>query len=174
MYSDSSNNLVPFAVRYSRLSTARLDGSGARNVGIGEFECVFWWHKPLDVQEPVRMYFRSLPSTVNRRTTFRWVEQNSEITAYYVICKVGKSLKEYTTGLFYEGVLLALPIMLTLCALLPFPLGLIFLLRFLRTIPVTEEPSSARRGLIAVRIVLSFLYGLTSYIAGWLRCTLSF
>ena len=40
VYSDSSNrNLVPFAVRYSRLSTARLDGSGARNVGIGEFEC---------------------------------------------------------------------------------------------------------------------------------------
>jgi len=40
--------------------------------------------------------------------------QASEITAYYVICKVGKSLKEYTTGLFYEdgcGVL-ALPIII--------------------------------------------------------------
>ena len=107
----------------------------------------------------------------------------------YVICKVGKSLKEYTTGLFYEdgcGVLLALPIiilialsfMLTLCALPPSTLGVIFLLKMLRTIPVTEEPSSARRGLIAARIALSFhkiLYGLTSYIAsvsegwGWLR-----
>ena len=169
---------------YQRLALTEVELITLALASLNAITYAFWWHKPLWVQEPMRMYFKVQPPTEEQRSDVS--SEASEITAYYVISKVGKSLKEYTIGLFDDdccGVLFALPIiipialffMLCLCALLPFPLGIIFLLKILKTIPVTEEPS-ARRGLIAAQIVLAFhkvLYGLTSYIAGvsegWLR-----
>ena len=76
--------------------------------------------------------------------------------------------------LFTYGLVLLL-VLIGVCLLIPFPLGITLLLKFLKTTPVTEEPLDIR-GLIAAQIVFAlrkFRYRYTSYIASisekWLR-----
>src|SRR6266540_924221 len=60
---------------------------------------VFWWHKPLGVQEPVRIY---LKSEAKAESQSRSEEQDGtlEISAYDVITKVGEALKELVANMF--------------------------------------------------------------------------
>ena len=150
----------------------------------------FWWHKPLGIQEPVRIYFKTDAMAEEHRSVMS--DGTPKISARNLISKVGEGIRGEATGIFNtlmdpcnEGVFMAvfslffalpLSVLLTsiLCLLLPFPLGIIFLLKILQTKPVTEGPSDGR-GLIAARVLLSlrkFRYRLTSYIArvseGWL------
>ena len=158
----------------------------------------FWWHKPLGVEEPVRIYYK--PEATTERPIDHTPSPDggtSEISADEVISKVGEILKEFATnvGYFFRnpckvgvrsalfGFIIIIPISLFFMALhllfLPFPLGIIFLLKVLRmTPPVTEESSESedKPRLIAVQIIRSlrkFRYRLTKDIGGvvqrWLK-----
>ena len=145
----------------------------------------FWWHKPLGVQEPVRIYFKAEAKAEQHSEA---QDETSGISAYHVVRRVAWQLKdgieifrEVDKGvgtavlLLFIGVPIILFVIFSLCLFIPFPLGIILLLKILRTSPVIEEPSGTR-GLIAARIVLALRklrYQLTSYITTisqkWLR-----
>src|SRR6266545_6039983 len=139
----------------------------------------FWWHKPLGVQEPIRIYFKTEAKVEEQLPGGS--DETPEVSAYYVLSQVGKHLKAIgniilhpcedgiCVGLIY--LVIAIPfnlfIILALCIFIPFPLSVILLLQIVKTSPVTEDPPD-KRGLIAAQI-LHFLrklrYRLTSYIA---------
>jgi len=146
----------------------------------------FWWNKPLGVQEPIRIYFKTEAKAEEQLDASN---ETPVISAYYVLSQVGKHLKVFgilllnlllhpcedgicngiCTGLFMLvfGVPVFLFICFALCILVPFPLGVILLMKILKTSPVTEDLSDSR-GLIAAQILHSlrkFRYRLTSYIA---------
>jgi len=145
---------------------------------------VFWWHKPLGVLEPVRIYFKPKAKAGEPRSEAQ--DEILEISTCDVISKVAWWLEEVVVGIFdllrqnpcEEGLCFAfltffisVPFFLfMLCALflfVPFPLAIILLLRILKTKPVTEEPLDTR-GLVAARIVLALRkirYQLTFYTA---------
>jgi len=113
----------------------------------------FWWHKPQGIQEPMRIYFKTDAKAEEHRS----VTSDGTPEISNLISRVGEGIRGEATGIFNvlidpfnEGVSMAvfflffaLPIsvLLTfiLCLLLPFPLGIIFLLKILKTNPVTEE-----------------------------------
>src|SRR6266498_1119575 len=51
---------------------------------------VFWWHKPLGVQEPMRIYLE----TEAPAEELEHADGSPEISAHYVISKVGEWLKD--------------------------------------------------------------------------------
>ena len=145
----------------------------------------FWWIKPLGVQEPIRIYFKTEVKAEEQPVGAS--DEALEISSYYVLSRVGKHLKAIANNALetypcYDGICFALftwvfgsPYFLflflvsaSLCILVPYPLGIILLLKILKTSPVTEDPSN-RRSLIAARILRSLRielrYRLTSYIA---------
>ena len=149
----------------------------------------FWWHKPLGVQQPMRIYFK----TEERHDSAEFGQETyPEISASAIISEAVSTLKFATTsiidffrdpckgGLYIAfGMFFMVPLicvfLVFLWLLLPFPLGIIFLLNILKTQPVIEELSTARR-LIFDRIILvlrKFRYRFTSYIASvsekWIR-----
>src|SRR6266511_3694274 len=93
----------------------------------------FWWHKPLGVQEPMRIYFKTeQPQIAEQRADM--LEENSEISAYFIISKAGELLEgvvlrdpcrdglcDAVVGLFIT-VPLALLFLAIICLPLPFPL----------------------------------------------------
>jgi len=102
-----------------------------------------------------------------------------------VISKVGEILQEFATNVrnflrnpckvgplaalfgFFVAIPISLFFMFSYCVLLAFPLGIIFLLKILRTTPDSPEELSDTPRLIAVQIVLSLRqlrYRLTTYI----------
>ncbi len=153
----------------------------------------FWWHKPLGVQEPIRIYFKT-EVKAEEQPLDASDEASQEISAYYVLSQVGKILKSIVaddvlgflldpcSGGVCDAILFlvfVIPFLsfafLSFCILVPFPLGIILLLKILKTSPVTEDLSDSR-GLIAAQILHSLRklrYRLTSYIARvsekWLR-----
>src|SRR6266545_5969375 len=52
----------------------------------------FWWHKPLGVQEPIRIYFKT-EVKAEEQPLDASDEASQEISAYYVLSQVGKILK---------------------------------------------------------------------------------
>jgi len=146
---------------------------------------IFWWHKPLGLQDPIRIYFKSGAVTTQGGHE-NTLNENIDISVKDVVSKVGEVLKDLATDIsdFYrdlckEGPIVALlvlfvgiPIwlflMLSLVVLIPFPLGIVFLLKIIKTEPITTVPSNARDGLIAARIILTlreFRHYLTSSIS---------
>lgn len=153
----------------------------------------FWWHKPLGVQEPIRIYFRTEVVTEERNSVASDERPRNEVSAIDVFFKVGERLDilglafiEFLENPCKDGLCTALlwlfirtPIfvflVLTLSYMLIFPMAIFLLLKILKTKPVTEDPSDAR-GLIASRIILGLRklrYKVTSYISNvsqkWLR-----
>src|SRR6266545_4136168 len=59
----------------------------------------FWWHKPLGVQEPVRIYFRDSEVGTEGPHNTEVTSQRSEISPYDVISKIGNGLKEVATNI---------------------------------------------------------------------------
>ena len=145
----------------------------------------FWWHKPMRVQEPVRVYYKLEATTqVDSPPSYGSGVFVQEISADEVISKVGEILKGFATNAtnFFRnpckvgvrsallGLFIVIPwslfVVVVHCLFLPFPLGTILLLKVLKTTPVKEERSDSRQ-LIAVQIILSLRnlrYRLTKYI----------
>ena len=178
-----------------RLALAELELVTLALASLNAITYAFWWHKPLGVQEPVRIYFKSeLKVGLEHRPEAQ--HESLEIPTYDVVSRVAKQLKVIAVNTFghlqdpckkgLHGAAIILFIIIvpfalffasTLCLFIPFPLGIILLLKVLKTSPVAQEPSGTH-GLIAARIVLSlrkFCYQLTSYITTipekWLKET---
>jgi len=128
---------------------------------------VFWWHKPLGVQVPIRIYFE-----IEAIENVDVEDANAEpgITVSYILSKFGNEVGEvaavirndfrdvkglYTFLIFF---LIFIPIYLVFLVLvflpLPFALGVVFLLNILKTKPVTKQEFDDSK-LIAAQIVLS-------------------
>jgi len=128
---------------------------------------VFWWHKPLGVQVPIRIYFE--PEAVEN-VDVEDADAEPGITVSYILSKFGNMVGRFpaeiqklfreVNGLFTFLIflLIVLPINLIVFLLLfpplPFALGIVFLLNILKTKPVTPQELDDSK-LIAARIVLA-------------------
>ena len=141
---------------------------------------MFWWHKPLGVQVPIRIYFETeVMENVNVEDT----DAEQGITASYILSEFGNEVGGVLSAiqeLFREAsdlstilsfFLLSLPLGLVAFVLLfpplPFALGVVFLLNILKTKPVTQQELDDSK-LIAAQIVLvlrQLRFQFTSYIA---------
>jgi len=149
---------------------------------------VFWWHKPLGVQVPIRIYFE-IEAVENVDVEDAHAEPG--ITVSYIHSKFGNMVGEVPAlirDLFREAnnfssyimlFFVLLPIYLVLLVLcfppLPFALGIVLLLNILKTKPVTQQEVDDSK-LIAAQIVLALRklrYKFTSFIARisekWIR-----
>ena len=129
-----------------------------------------WWHKPLGVQEPVRIYLgtearkvEDVDSVVDRNLDLSFGDvvsrglKDVKVSAILILqlllnlCEDGPS--EALIGLF-----IPIPVLLTYIITFPFlvvfPLGIILFLRIIETEPVSQETSQSR-GLLAARIIAS-------------------
>jgi len=113
---------------------------------------VFWWHKPLGVQVPIRIYFE-IEAVENVEVEDADAEPG--ITASYILSEFGNEVGEFpaliqelfreVNGLFTFLIflLIVLPIFLGFLVLLflplPFALGVVFLLNVLKTKLVTQQ-----------------------------------
>jgi len=149
---------------------------------------VFWWHKPLGVQVPIRIYSET---EAVEKVDVEDANIMPGITASYLLSKFGDYVggiltsirdhfKNASNPLAYLLIsLIPLPLLLVIFILcfppLPFALGVVFLLNILKTKPVTQQELDDSK-LIAVQIVLALRqlrYKFTSSIARvsemWLR-----
>jgi len=141
---------------------------------------VFWWHKPLGVQIPIRIYFET---EVMENVVVDDADAEPGITISYILSGFGNEVKHYLAGMwgYFRGVsdlssilifiLIVLPILLVILVLifppLPFALGVVFLLNTLKTKPVAKQELDDSK-LVAARIVLALRqlrYKFTSSIA---------
>jgi len=168
-----------------RLTLTELELVTLALASLNAITYVFWWHKPLGVQVPIRIYFE--PEAVEK-VNVEDAEVEPEITASYILSESAKGLGNivgWMWGLYREGLLLVsifigLPMFLIslvlVCLPLPFALGIVFLLNILKPKPVTQQELDDSPKLIAAQIVLSLRqlrYKFTSFIARisekWLR-----
>ena len=141
---------------------------------------VFWWHKPLGVQVPIRIYFET---EAVEMVDVEDADADPGITASYVLLKFGRIVVDFAVqipdmfrgiGSFLEFLLIfffALPLVLAVFVLLflplPFSFGNVILLNILKTKPVTQQERIDSK-LIAAQIVLALRqlrYKFTSFIA---------
>ena len=150
-----------------------------------------WWHKPLGVQEPVKIYLKTETENVKEVDVVRRLgilQQDGQISfddvinkSWTLVTEIASNLPDFLTNPCRAGVLvffhvyfLVLPILLIYLITLPFfvlfPLGTVFLLRVTKTEPAPQDAPSHCRGLLASRIVSSlqtFRYRLTSEVSGF-------
>src|SRR5258708_1931711 len=154
---------------------------------------VFWWHKPLGVQVPIRIYFET-GAVEKIDVEAEDGDAKPEITVSYILSEFGNNagiflsgIQDVSTGVtnlfsFLLFLLIILPILLVIFSLLfpplPFALGIVFLLNILKTKPVTQQELDDSK-LIAAQIVLALRqirFKFTSFIARiseeWLRAFL--
>ena len=144
---------------------------------------VFWWHKPLGVQDPVRIYYRLetvTPAADDHADTSNF---QSAITLKGVVSSIAGDFKSALvsvrvasrniTDLLEDGggiiaiivfcLLAVFYSVAILCCLFAtplvllniiFPIGIIFLLNIIKTKPINSEPSN-KRGLIAFQLVFA-------------------
>jgi hypothetical protein len=150
-----------------------------------------WWHKPLGVQEPIKVYLKT--EVVEKKGPARqvdvYVENDLQEDGHlsYSDSVMEKGLEvvkdflsltseflrnpcKYSLFAFLFGLFLYLPIFLTYVITFPFfvlfPLGIVFLLGIIKTEPV--QVRSQNRGLLATRIIESlqqFRYRATSIVS---------
>jgi len=149
---------------------------------------VFWWHKPLGVQVPIRIYFET---EAIENVDVEDANAEPGITISYILSKFGNDVGRFpaairndfqdVNGLFTFLIffLIILPGFLVILVLsflpLPFALGIVFLLNILKTKPVTQRELDDSK-LIAAQIVLTLRklrFKFTSFIARisekWIR-----
>ena len=149
-----------------------------------------WWHKPLGVQEPVKIYLKTEAQIVEDAAGrvgvvdlslgdvfFRgWKEVKHGATLILAVlrnpCEGGPVFALFTLLIFLP---IAITFMVTFPFFILFPLGTILLLRIIETEPVPEETSQTR-GFLAAQIVASLQshrYTLSSavgkFVGGWLE-----
>src|SRR6266545_248598 len=75
-----------------RLALTELELVTLALASLNAITYTFWWHKPLGVQEPMRIYFETeAPADELERAE---TDGSPEISAYYVISKVGEAVGE--------------------------------------------------------------------------------
>src|SRR5258705_9726453 len=113
---------------------------------------VFWWHKPLGVQVPIRVYFETGAVEI---VDFGDTDAEPRTTTSDILSGFGKEVGRIPAliqdlyrdvnnpFLFLFTFLIPLPILLVILILLfpplPFALGVVFLLNILKTKPVTQQ-----------------------------------
>jgi len=130
---------------------------------------VFWWHKPLGIQVPIRIYFET---GAVENVDVEDADEEPGITAWYILSKLVDNIefriivdlreawsdgwRDFLRILFI--ILIAFPIfpvfLVLLLPPLPFALGVVFLLNILKTKPVTKQELDDSK-LIAAQIVLA-------------------
>jgi len=120
-----------------------------------------WWHKPLCVEEPVRIYFRA-PARLHVNES----GSNSDISVHYVITRVvawlsqhGRQVVKLIRNPYKDFGMLGLVVLIPLavfidfflCIFLPFPLGIIVLLKILKPPASVKPPEHDLR--VAVRVL---------------------
>jgi len=139
----------------------------------------FWWHKPLGIQVPIKIYFESEVVEVKKHD----VVAEPGITASYILSKFSAGVGRVFVGTFQEGVIfffIFLPIisifLVLVCVPTLFALGIVFLLKILKTKPVTKQELDDSPKLIAAQIVIALRqlrYRFTLFVAEsseeWLR-----
>jgi len=149
---------------------------------------VFWWHKPLGVQVPIRIYFETVEL---EKVDVEDANADPRVTTSYILSRFWKEVRTLLTEirdefrkannfLSYLIFLLIVPplflvVLVLLLIPLPFALCIVFLLDILRTKPVTQQELDDSK-LIAAQIVLTLRqlrYKFTSSIARisekWIR-----
>ena len=154
-----------------------------------------WWHKPLGVQKPVRIYLKIEARIVVDVASVDDLQRDRRVDLSFgdVIRRLGKEVKKEATSILdflrnpceygpkyaLLGLFIVLPFALTTVISFPFfvmfPLGIVLLLKIIETEPVPSETSQSR-GLLAARIVVSLQslrYRLSSavgkYVGRWLE-----
>ena len=140
---------------------------------------LFWWHKPLGVQVPIRIYFKT---EAVEKVDIENTDAEPEITVSDILSEFGHlvgnvlatirdSFQDVSDLSSFLFLLIVLPILLVILALiflaLPFALGVVLLLNILKTKPVTQQELDDSK-LIAAQIVLSLRqlrFKFTSFIA---------
>ena len=144
-----------------------------------------WWHKPLGVQEPVKIYLKVETQKIQLDEDRR-VNRDHRLSTRYVIGEswdLVKQIADFVFGLFTDPcddeiflffglVFFILPIglfyVITLPIFILFPLGTVFLLKAIKTEPAPQDTPSHSHGLLANRMVSSlqtFRYRLTSQVS---------
>jgi len=149
---------------------------------------MFWWHKPLGVQVPIRIYFGTeavenvdvKDADAEPETTVSYILSGFRNQVGLVLAEIWNEFREINYFLEYLlFFLITLPLFLIFLVFffppLPFALGVLFLLNILKTKPVTQQELDDSK-LIAARIVLALRqlrYKFTSSIARiseeWIR-----
>jgi len=128
-----------------------------------------WWHKPLGVQKPVKIYWKVEARIVEDAMDDPQRDQSVDLSFGDVIRRGWKDVKGEATEILdflrnpceegpIYGLFIVLPIGLTYIISFPFfvmfPLGIVLLLKIIETEAVPSE-TSQNRGLLAARIVVS-------------------
>ena len=143
-----------------------------------------WWHKPLGLQEPVKIYLKTEARRAEDDVVY--VDRNFGLSFRNVIRRGWRAADRSIAGvliivlqnpgevgLIAASILLSIAIPLTFTFIISFPvfvlfpLGIILLLRIIKTEPVRQD-SFPSHGLLAARIVASlqiFRYRLTSTVS---------
>jgi len=172
-----------------RLTLTELELVTLALASLNAITYVFWWHKPLGVQVPIRIYFET---EAIENVDVEDADAETEITVSYILSKFGNSVGDYLAvirDVFRERVnglvkfliflLIVPPLFLVVLVLLliplPFALCIVFLLNIPRTKLVAQQKLDHSKH-IAAEIVLSLrrlLYKFTSSIARisekWIR-----
>jgi len=177
-----------------RLALTELELVTLALASLNAINFAIWWHKPLGVQEPIRIYLKT--EAQNVEDTFRlgdhdrsvyhlsfsdvisWGWKDVKNVAYLVPGFLRNPCKD---GPIFALVILfiLLPIgliyIITFPVFVVFPLGIVLFLRIVETEPVPQEKSQ-RHGLLAAQIVASLQslrYRLSSavgtFVGGWLK-----
>ena len=171
-----------------RLTLTELELVTLALASLNAITYVFWWHKPLGVQVPIRIYFET---EAVENVDIEDANAEPGITVSYILSKFGYFVGEAPAeirDIFREAndfssylifFLITLPLFLVALFLcfppLPFALGVVFLLNILKTKPITQQELDNSK-LIAAQIVLTLRqlrYKFTSFIAciseKWIR-----
>ena len=160
-----------------------------------------WWHKPLGVQEPLKIYLKVETEGIKQIDEVRRVsagltilccqvlnilQTDDQISFDDVISKTWRFVKMIGSFVevifsspcsdgvvdFFGAFFVFLPVLVIYVITLPifilFPLGIVFLLRVIKTEPTRQDTPSQSRGLLANRIVSllqTFRYRLTSQVS---------
>ena len=139
--------------------------------GLNAATYFFWWHKPLGVQEPIKIY---LKKTEHRKTRVGLQavreSQTDGVTLTEMLITVSEFLICSSSSTEQTSVFMVVPVFLivlfSVSLLGPFPLVVAMLLGMMKTNPPSEEESlSGNRRLVAVRMNVAlhkFRHALTS------------
>jgi len=155
-----------------RLTLTELELVTLALASLNAITYVFWWHKPLGVQVPIRIYFEIEAA---EKVDVEDANAEPEITASYILSRFAYGITDLIQSLFRQDVLaiiiFSLPVMIFMvlvCVPTLFALGIVFLLKILKTKPVTQQELVDSPKLIAAQIVITLRqlrYRFTSFIA---------
>ena len=151
-----------------RLALTELELITVALASLNAVTFAIWWHKPLGVQKPVKIYLKAEARIDEDAASVVQRDRSVDLSFGDVIRRSWKVVKEVATDILdflrnpCEYALLRLfiviPILLTYIISFPlfvvFPLGVILLLKIIETEPVPSETPQSR-GLLAARIVVS-------------------